>query len=115
MLHFHSTEQGSWDPQGGQGSQAPLEVRIIWMVPKEMIPKLHLIQSRGQEICISKLLVHVWVMMPNQFRVKSCLGEALGRAGAELSWLEMEEVKASIRRCIGRLLGSAGGVEVGFW
>lgn len=115
MLHFCSTEHGSWDSQGGQGSQVPLEVRISWMLPKGMIPKLHLIWSRGQEICISKLLMQVWVMMPNQFRVKSCLGEALGRAGAELSWLEMGEAKASIRRCIGRLFGSAGGVQVGFW
>lgn len=62
-----------------------------------------------------KLLVQVWVMLPSQFRVKGCLGEALGRAGAQLSWLQVEEVKASFRRGAGWLFGSAGGVQLSFW
>lgn len=41
-------------------------------------------------------------MLPHQVRCKSCLWEALGRAGAVLSWLGLAEDKESLCRCAGR-------------
>lgn len=98
------TEPRSQNAHEGRRSQAGLRSESV-----AVLPQLYLIQSRGLEICI---------LSSSRRCERCCCREALGRAGAELSWLEIQalagarsaslESSGGVGGGTGELLGDSG-------
>lgn len=90
------------DPRHSWCSQDWPDVRIRWAASErnDSQPPIHTTYGPGD--LHVKLLLQVRTTLPYQVRCKSCLWEALGRAGAVLSWLGLAEDRESLCRCVGR-------------